>query len=288
MCGCKNYEPYYTTSFGGSDDKEGHIIRNVQVVKCKQCGFIYSSEVLTKESANSFWNLYSNKVHQCDPKANEYRSIMYTLEYDYISKFFTKNSPKTVLDVGCANGGFLEHFYDDGWECYGVEIDEENGELINENVKVYFEEFPNIDFKDKYFDLIIFRGTIIYFDNPQLYFEKAIERLNPEGYIYITSTPNPESFCYEIFKGQSKIPVCGIAQNGFTKTYLIKYFNEKGFLLSGDRCFYEETPYANILEDIEMVYKAIDYQKKGKKIDFQSPPFWGNMMTLVFRKDSIL
>lgn len=284
MCGSKNSEFYYETLFGGSDDKDHLIDRCVEVVKCSCCGFIYSKECMTDDAANEFWNHYASDVHQCDDEANTKRKQMYHLEYDYISRFFIEKQSKSVLDVGCSNGGFLECFYNDGWDCYGVEIDEENGELVNNDIEVYIDEFPHIDFGNQKFDLIVFRGTIIYFDEPKLYFEKALEELKPGGCIFITSTPDPESYCYRLFAGKSKIPVCGIAQNGFSKDYLVRYFEDKGLVLLGDRCFYEETPYANIEQDVATVYRAIKYNKEKKEIDFACPPFWGNMVSLVFKK----
>jgi len=282
VCGSKKSEYMYESYFGGSDDKDRHIDRKVDVVKCCECGFIYSTEVMTKEAATDFWNSYSGNVHQVNNESNIKRLKMYELEYDFISDYYSDTNVKKVLDVGCANGGFLGHFLKNGWECYGTEIDKENVSFIDKRIKVYLDELTNADFEGTRFDLIIFRGTALYFNSPKEYFEKAISLLNKGGLIFITSTPDQNAYCYKLFKGKANIPVCGIAQNGFTKEFLIRLFKEKGYSLFGDKCFYEDTPYADIENDVNKVQKALEYTKKGKEIDFSCPAFWGNMMSLVF------
>lgn len=50
----------------------------------------------------------------------------------------------------------------------------------------------------------------------------------------------------------------------------------------GERYFYEETPYANVEEDILKMAKAIRYNRDEKEIDFKAPAYWANMMTLIY------
>ena len=50
-----------------------------------------------------------------------------------------------------------------------------------------------------------------------------------------------------------------------------------------DKYFYEETPYANVEEDILRVAKAIEYKRKNQEITFKAPAFYGNMMSLVYK-----
>ena len=52
----------------------------------------------------------------------------------------------------------------------------------------------------------------------------------------------------------------------------------------GERYFYEETPYADVEEDVLKMAKAVQYKRDGKEIDFKAPSYWGNMMTLMYKK----
>lgn len=50
----------------------------------------------------------------------------------------------------------------------------------------------------------------------------------------------------------------------------------------GERYFYPETPYADEENDLLKMSRAVQYRRAGKKIDFQAPAYWGNMMTLMY------
>ena len=52
----------------------------------------------------------------------------------------------------------------------------------------------------------------------------------------------------------------------------------------GERYFYIETPYADENADLLKMAKAIQYRNEGKNIDFSAPSYWGNMMTLMYKK----
>ena len=54
--------------------------------------------------------------------------------------------------------------------------------------------------------------------------------------------------------------------------------------LVGEKYFYENTPYANVYSDIQKVMAALELKKNGKEINFKAPAFWGNMMSLVYKK----
>jgi hypothetical protein len=51
------------------------------------------------------------------------------------------------------------------------------------------------------------------------------------------------------------------------------------------RSFYEETPYANVEQDILAVADAIQKHSRGQEIDKMSPAFWGNMMSVIYAKN---
>lgn len=37
-------------------------------------------------------------------------------------------------------------------------------------------------------------------------------------------------------------------------------------------------------EDLLKMAKAIQYRRDGREIDFKAPSYWGNMMTLMYKK----
>lgn len=255
-------------------------LQGVEALKCSRCGFVFSKKILNPRGLKKYWSNYESGLHLRDIKLNRDRERMYELEYRYISRYLP--SKCRVLDVGCASGQFLDLFQSHGHMCYGVEFGEEAGRRAEEKYRIWIGEFPDLDINQQ-FDLIIFRGVIQYLINPKRYFEKAISLLNKNGLIFITSSPNSESLCFKLFREKFRLPVDITDYYAFSQPLLTEFFREKGLVLSGEKYFYEETPYANVYEDIKVVAKAIYMRQEGKSIDFASPPFYGNMLTLIYK-----
>lgn len=254
---------------------------NSEIVKCDCCGIVYAKKRLNKTGLSKYWKNYLSRVHLHDFKAVEQRLIMYKIDYDFISKFKNKGN---VLDVGCGNGSFMTIFENAGYNVVGVEYGQEAAEAASKNHNIICGEFPDLDIKNK-FDLIIFRGVLQYVPNPKDYIDKAISLLNNNGCIFITAQPNIDSLCFKLFKDKFTQPVTGIDFIGYSELVLTKYFVEQKLHKIAEKYFYEETPYADIENDILKVANAINKIRNGEQIDFKSPAFYGNMMSLVYRKE---
>ena len=281
LCDINKKTFMYMSEAGGVDDHFNEFPEEIPIVKCDGCGLIYAEYVLSEREKKSFFALYSSKVHEDSKETINKRQVMYQLEFDYIAQYLDLSKSAKVLDVGCAEGKFLDFFSQEGLECYGVEVGMEAANIAESKYKVYKGNLPELEINEK-FDLIILRGVMQYFESPKDYFRKINSLLNQNGLIYITSQPNMDSVCHQLFKNKFILPVCAIARNGFSKEVLVRFLG--GYCLIGEKYFYEESPYANINDDIEKVYKAVRLIKEGKTVDFKSPAFWGNMMTLVFKK----
>ena len=68
----------------------------------------------------------------------------------------------------------------------------------------------------------------------------------------------------------------------FQKKHFDDLFSEHGLTCLASQYFYEETPYAEVEEDILKVAEAIKLKRANKEITFKSPPFYGNMMSLIY------
>lgn len=207
---------------------------------------------------------------------------MYKIEFDFINQFIVIKN-KDVLDIGCGNGDFLNFFNKAEANCYGIEYGVEAAKMASRNYFIWFGEFPQICIEKK-FDLIIFRGSLQYCVNPKQYLKKAMNLLKKNGILYITSTPNAQSLCFQLFKGNFTLPVDVTDYYGFTELIITNYIHKLGGKLLCQQYFYKETPYANVENDILTVAKAIIYQQQNKTINFKSPAFYDNMLTLIYQK----
>lgn len=269
----------------GGDDKSEFIHLyydkfGCEIVKCKKCGIVFARERLNENGLKKYWSDYLSRVHIHNLITVKQRQLMYKLDYNFINNYIKEGK---VLDVGCGKGDFLAFFEQDGFIAEGVEFGKEAAIEANKSHKVYYGEFPKINF-DKTYNLIVFRGVLQYVPDAKTYLDKAISLLANNGYIFITAQPNMDSLCFKLFKEKFTQPISGTDYIGYTERIFTDYFENKGVEKVSEKYFYEETPYANLEDDILKVAKAIEYKRNGKKIDFISPPFYGNMMSLVYRK----
>jgi len=273
-CGSENY----SNDWGGSECKD-----NCEQVLC-ECGLIYLRTRYTLEYLRKYYDDYQEQ-HEVDEVR---RKKMYQLEYSWIRPYLSQTGKLrhlTILDVGCGDGSFAwlcTYFL--GTTLYGVEV----GKKAREKAERNFHHVWSMDLTcvqtEHRFDLIIFRGSIEHMAQPRETLDKAISLLKDNGMIFITSTPNSDCIAAKVF---------GIHWNQHKpKSHLMhfkpklfdEYFRKNGFKKLGEKFFYEETPYADVKPDICTMAYAIENRDLTKNLSIICPPFYGTLMTLLYRK----
>lgn len=253
-------------------------------IRCAKCGLVYATRVLSDEGIKIYWSDYESAVHTLDREKAEQRRKMYRIDYGFISPFLAPKS--RVLDIGCSNGDFLDVFAEDGHICEGVEFGKEAYELASKKYHVYFGNLSELSIPSKY-NLIVFRGVVQYLLEPKKDLKKAIDLLADEGILYITASPNSESICFKLFLDHFSLPVTETDYYMYSENVLTAFMQENGMELMAKAQLYLETPYANPEDDIIRIAKAINLKSIQQQIDFQSPAFFDNMLTLAYKKVAI-
>ena len=250
-------------------------------VECAGCGLVYVNNRLNTRGREKYYSSYFSQEHQAVPEA-KVRYKMYKLEFDYIHKYVKGGK---ILDIGCSGGEFLDYFNEAGFDCYGVEVGEEAARIAQKKYgdRIIHSSLLNAEIKNS-FDLILMRGTIEHIPEAKETLVKAIRLLDKKNraHFYITSTPNLASISASIFKTNWTQHLPEEHLYHFKKEHLDKFFNEFGFNNIASHHFYEETPYANVEDDIMIIAGAIKLKRQNKHIEFKSPAFYGNMMSLVY------
>ncbi len=248
--------------------------------RCGDCGLIFMRTRLNATGLERYYSTYLSQAHQADDMLNKQRAQMYRIDFDFIHQFINRGR---VLDVGCSGGYFLDVFAEHGFDCLGVEFGAEAASTAAKKFKIWNGDFPTLDIRET-FDLVIFRGVIEHVPEPRAYLEKAVSLLNPKGLLFITATPNADALCCDLFKEQwnQHLPESHLMH--FRVDHFDHFFAKAGLRREGLAFFYEETPYAAPEEDILAVARAIDLRRQSKNVPFRSPSFWGNMMTVAYRR----
>lgn len=255
-----------------------------EVIKCKACGLVYAKRRLNNKGLAIYWDKYSSRVHTSDKTMTAKRDKMYLLDFNYIDDFISQEKlAKKVLDVGCGEGGFLDIFKANGYATYGVEYGHEAAKIAGTCHKVIDGSLPELVINEK-FDLVVFRGVLQYLPDVKDYINKAYSLIKDGGLLFITAQPNMSAICAKLFKENFVLNVSSTDFIGFNEKILTNYMNKLGAVKLGEKYFYEETPYADVKEDILKMARAINLAREGRKIDFKAPAFYGNMLSLVYKK----
>ncbi len=249
--------------------------------KCKNCELVFMSKQLEDVGLNDYYSNYIGKRRTNNKLKMQQRKKQYVIDINLIYNFVKKGK---VLDVGC-NGGFLLNEFSDKFVKYGTEVDLKSVEYANK----YFPKFANnifytsllsSNFKSNYFDLVTMRGVIEHVSDPISHIKKISKILKKNGYLYICATPNGESKIFSIYKERWNLfhPVQHLWH--FSPKNLNIICKKYGLRLVYKDFFYLNTPYENFTNDLKDIVKEI--KKPSSKI---SPPFYENMMSLIFQKN---
>ena len=249
---------------------------------CDECGFVMIDPSLDEDGLIFYYNDYIGNRFKQKQKFDD-RKIQYQIDKDFIESHIQKGK---VLDVGC-NGGFFLYVLSEKFEKFGIEIDPKAVAFANKelNLNVIEGKIGEDSLEENSFDLIIFRGVIEHLLNPKLALDRSYQLLKTGGLLYFCATPNLDSFCADIYREKWKVfhPIEHI--NIFSVKTLHKLMGEKRFTLVKERYDYLNTPYENQKSDYKKLTDDIILKSEGRWNEVEkSPPFWGNMMSVIYKK----
>ena len=223
---------------------------------------------MTKNTKDLFDDSYFTNRNLDDPA----RLTSFDLEKNFIEKHASLNSK--VCDVGCSTGEFLEYI---NWKGnrFGMEVNDYAIKIAKERD---IDFLSNINNKNNYFDVVIFRGTLQHVDKPFEYLDNSFNSLKKGGKLFILATPNIDSICYRLFRDLPALD--------FEKNYYLPGFRH--LIISGERSGFR-------LIDYEFPYRNSGYDKPltdffkffvslflvNLKLKFSFPR---NMMNVCFEK----
>jgi len=154
------------------------------VVECTNCGLVY---VNPRPSADDAGRYYPPGYH--DGRNDEKHIERYALQYKYIEPYRFK----TVLDIGCARGDWLEYLNkkSPGIELHGVDAFSDS---VHHDAVCYQKAFLyDADLDSNYFDLVTAWAVLEHIHTPSAYFEVVSRVLKKDGkFIFLVT--NSESF----------------------------------------------------------------------------------------------
>ena len=194
FCSTNNTSTYLTLSDRFSGDE-------FQLVLCSSCGHIYLNPRPSPDELGDYYPA-SYEQHQVidlnDQTLNRAEFQASKILIDFVEMHHSKRGK--LLDVGCANGIFLQTAKIRGWDVNGVELIENAARIARERygLNIHLGTIEDANFPPKSFDVITFWDVMEHLPSPTKAMIRCHELLKPGGIVIFTA-PNLNSFDRYLF-----------------------------------------------------------------------------------------
>jgi SAM-dependent methyltransferase/rubredoxin len=250
----------------------------IQLMRCDQCGFIYTSAVVPAGDVSRVYEAYNAARDVESAPLRDQRLQMYKMDGVFARRFL-RPSDAQMLDVGSGTGDFIAQF-SDALELHGVEVDAAARAVCSRTYPALrlYAELAAIP-QSIAFDAIVFRGTLQYMPDLPAVAAWCSEQLRSGGRLFILATPNADSLLAQMQREQWVLANKAEHRCWFTRRHLLRLFGD-GFSLLAYDLPYLGTPYEDYSNDLRKVLAMIDNpQARGERV-----PFFGSMMNVVLEK----
>ncbi len=199
------------------------------------CGYLFQSPRPSMESMSRY---YEDEYRHTDTRLETHGGTEYPSPKDVGVQMLrssrqwqvfaqaTPPAPKRVLDIGCANGVFLEHakLYFDS-EVFGVELNERDHELMDKKGIPYGRDISDAPGK---FNLILMSHVLEHFDYPEKFLQRVKEEVAAEKAWLLMEVPTPKAgsaysrFHFAVFTQEALFRTLSLSG------WLVKSYHEHG------------------------------------------------------------
>lgn len=190
-------------------------LHDCDIVKCRTCGLVYVN-ALFEEVKKVAGKVYASEIYEQIGK-----TLLRRFAVD-IQRIESLSGKGRILDVGCGYGYFLTLAKEHGWDCSGVEINQELVNYLNTNkgLQVRCGTLGEQKFDANSFDVVTMFNLIEHL----LYPAEALSevyRILRKGGLLVIETPTEDglfkkiaAFLYKLTSGRFKTMARGAYQKG--------------------------------------------------------------------------
>jgi 2-polyprenyl-3-methyl-5-hydroxy-6-metoxy-1,4-benzoquinol methylase len=142
------------------------IIASSEYYKCLFCGLVFTS----REAGNNRNDMVLQHYRQIDPheRVAASKQLFFQSTLDYLTSQ-VKNENRSILDVGCGFGYFLEFATRNGWIVSGVEIVDAAVQAARKRVggeNIFHGSLQEAQYAEECFDAITLWDVLVMVDSP--------------------------------------------------------------------------------------------------------------------------
>lgn len=157
------------------------------IYRCKKCDFNFRRFVRPLSEVLSHFKVAPYSAYEVEEHWLKWREGFYRFLLDMLSK---PADGKSLLDVGCAFGHFLEIAAERGYRPFGTEVSDEMADLLRKRLDypVSSRSLDDLQLPEKQFDVITFVDSFYYFAAPLETLGHCHKLLKPGGELLMRVT----------------------------------------------------------------------------------------------------
>ena len=160
---------------------------DIALCRCGQCQTIYMKDY--SELFDEDLYAYYTKYHDLE-KDDVYDPLTHKRYLSLLDLFSTHGYGKSILDVGCGKGDFVDAALNAGWDVEGIELSQPAVDIAQRFcLPVSNMDFFSEQIKNSSRDIVTMFEVIEHVPNPGEFLSRAEEIVKPGGLVYLT-TPN--------------------------------------------------------------------------------------------------
>ncbi len=172
------------------------------IVQCNKCGFMYLNPRPNQSAINKYYDLEEYHPHNLSEESlfdkiySAVRKININAKRKLISKLYTNG--RSLLDIGCATGEFLQNMKDNNWDVQGMETAKDARKIASQNgIKIS----ENLDHVKDNFDVITMWHVLEHIHDVDELMKNIHRILKDDGY-FILTVPNSNSLDAKYYKSE--------------------------------------------------------------------------------------
>jgi 2-polyprenyl-3-methyl-5-hydroxy-6-metoxy-1,4-benzoquinol methylase len=243
---------YYCQS---TNYKTLYIRGKYKINQCLICGFIYTFPTPSNNYLNKYYSKFDNNLlnKQKIIEEDSFRELNAIYRY--------KNNRKSLIDIGCGNGIFLEQSKSFGFDPTGLDV---SNKFI-----IYFKKVLNIPFvhadirnykSKRQYDVLTLNQVVEHSSDPELIIRRCYDLLSDNGLISI-ATPNIQSLTALIRKEHFDYLIPPEHLSYFSKDSLILMLKRNRFKIVKIKTWFYPVDIAGILKELFQKNKLYYFEK---------------------------
>lgn len=157
------------------------------IYRCKRCDFNFRRFGQPLAEVFSHFKVAPYSTNEVEQRWLKRREGFYRFLLDLLSK---PAEGKSLLDIGCAFGHFLDFAVERGYRPFGAEVSEEMADLVRKrrDYPVSSRPLDDLQLPEKQFDVITFVDSFYYFEDPLETLHQCYKLLKPGGELLMRVT----------------------------------------------------------------------------------------------------